>query len=90
MTTTLNEDITSVDDGRARIDALDAQLIELIGERRLVSGRIQQLRIDAGGSRVEHSRENAILRCFAEALGDGGVELALAVLDLCRGKHPGR
>jgi chorismate mutase len=90
MTATVNEDITSVDDGRARINALDAQLIELIGERRLVSGRIQQLRIDAGGSRVEHSRENAILRRYAEALGDGGVELALAVLDLCRGRHPGR
>jgi len=90
MTTILTGDITTVDDGRTRIDALDAQLIALIGERRGVSSRIQQLRIDAGGSRVEHSRENAILRRYSETLGDGGVELALAVLDLCRGKHPGR
>lgn len=90
MTNILTADITSVDDGRVRIDALDAQLIELIEERRRVSSRIQQLRIDAGGSRVEHSRENAILRHYADALGDGGVELALAVLDLCRGRHPAR
>jgi len=90
MTSILTGDIASVDDGRARIDTLDAQLIELIGERRRVSSGIQQLRIDAGGSRVEHSRENAILRRYSDALGDAGVELALSVLDLCRGKHPGR
>ena len=81
------DDITSVEAGRARIDALDAQLLELVAERRRVSTRIQQLRVDAGGSRVEHSRENAILRRYSEALGDGGVELALAVLDHCRGRR---
>jgi chorismate mutase len=90
MSNAITADITSVDDGRVRIDALDAQLIELIEERRRVSSRIQQLRIDAGGSRVEHSRENAILRHYSAALGEGGVELALAVLDLCRGRHPAR
>jgi chorismate mutase len=90
MTDTLTADITSVDDGRVRIDALDDQIMGLIEERRRVSSRIQQLRIDAGGSRVEHSRENAILRRYSGALGDGGVELALAVLDLCRGRHPSR
>ena len=90
MSNTLTADIASVDDGRVRIDALDTQLIELIEERRRVSSRIQQLRIDAGGSRVEHSRENAILRHYADALGEGGVELALAVLDLCRGRRPAR
>jgi chorismate mutase len=87
MTSTLAADITSVDDGRARIDALDDQLIALIEQRRQVSGSIQRLRVEAGGSRVEHSRENAILRRYSAALGDGGVELALAVLDLCRGRR---
>ena len=90
MTSTVladTDDITSVEAGRARIDALDAQLLELVAERRRVSTRIQQLRVDAGGSRVEHSRENAILRRYSEALGDGGVELALAVLDHCRGRR---
>ena len=80
-------DITSVDDGRTRIDAIDDQLLALVAQRRVVSTRIQQLRVKAGGSRVEHSRENAILRRYSEALGDGGVELALAVLDHCRGRR---
>jgi chorismate mutase len=78
-------DITTVDDGRTRIDAIDGQLLTLLAQRRVVSTRIQQLRVEAGGSRVEHSRENAILRRYSDALGDGGVELALAVLDHCRG-----
>jgi len=81
-------DITTVDDGRTCIDAIDEQLLGLLAHRRRVSTRIQQLRVEAGGSRVEHSRENAILRRYSEVLGDGGVELALAVLDHCRGRRP--
>lgn len=79
--------ISTVDDGRCAIDAIDQQLLALLGQRRHVSKRIQQLRVESGGSRVEHSRENAILRRYSEALGDGGVELALAVLDHCRGRQ---
>ena len=82
-------DITTVDDGRAVIDAVDEQLLALLAQRRLVSSRIQQLRVESGGSRVEHSRENAILRRYSHALGDGGAELALAVLAHCRGRRTG-
>ncbi len=81
--------VSSVDDGRERIDAIDGAIIELLAQRRHVSAQIQQLRISAGGSRVEHSRENAIIRRWADALGDGGVELAMAVLDHCRGRTRG-
>jgi chorismate mutase len=87
MTTTTPESIDDVAAGRALIDAIDGQLIELLARRRLVSRRIQQLRVEAGGSRVEHSRENAIIRRYSEALGDAGAELALAVLDHCRGRR---
>jgi chorismate mutase len=52
-----------------------------------VSQQIQRLRVEAGGSRVEHSRENAIIRHWAEALGEGGAEMALAVLGHCRGRR---
>lgn len=81
------DDVTTVDDGRSLIDDIDGQLLALLAERRRVSTRIQQLRIEAGGSRVQHSRENAILRRYSEALGEGGAELALAVLDHCRGRR---
>jgi chorismate mutase len=79
--------VTTVADGRAQIDAIDAQLIDLLSRRRAVSTQIQRLRVDAGGSRIEHSRENAVIRRWAEALGEGGVELALAVLSHCRGRR---
>lgn len=79
--------VTSVADGRALLDDIDSRLMQLLAERRAVSRQVQQLRIDAGGSRVEHSRENAVIRRWAEALGDGGADLAMAVLAHCRGRR---
>lgn len=78
--------VSSVADGRAMLDDIDARLMQLLSERRAVSRQVQQLRVQDGGSRVEHSRENAIIRRWAETLGDGGAELALAVLAHCRGR----
>ena len=78
--------VSTVADGRALLDDIDARLMNLLGERRTVSKQVQQLRVQDGGSRVEHSRENAIIRRWAETLGDGGAELALAVLAHCRGR----
>jgi chorismate mutase len=78
--------VSSVADGRIVLDDIDDQLMQLLGERRAVSKQVQQLRVQDGGSRVEHSRENAIIRRWAEVLGDGGAELALAVLAHCRGR----
>jgi chorismate mutase len=78
--------VGSVDDGRTLLDDIDSRLMQLLSERRTVSKHVQQLRVQVGGSRVEHSRENAIIRRWAETLGDGGVELALAVLAHCRGR----
>jgi chorismate mutase len=77
--------VDSVEGGRALIDDIDERLIALLTERRAVSQRIQRLRVDAGGSRVQHARENVVIRRWASALGDGGAELALAVLRHCRG-----
>ena len=78
--------VASVDDGRNMLDDIDSRLMQLLSERRAVSKQVQQLRVQDGGSRVEHSRENAIIRRWAEVLGDGGAELALAVLAHCRGR----
>ena len=87
MTTSASDlAVSSVDDGRAMLDDIDARLMQLLGERRAVSKQVQALRVQDGGSRVEHSRENAIIRRWAETLGDGGAELALAVLAHCRGR----
>jgi chorismate mutase len=76
--------VASVDDGRIMLDDIDSRLMQLLSERRVVSKQVQQLRVQDGGSRVEHSRENAIIRRWADTLGEGGAELALAVLAHCR------
>ena len=90
MTTMTNEEhVSSVDEGRAKLDAIDSSIIELLAQRRQVSKQVQALRVEAGGSRVEHSRENAIIRRWSEALGESGVELAMAVLNHCRGRATG-
>jgi len=85
-TTTDTSIVSSVDDGRVMLDDIDSRLMQLLSERRAVSKQVQALRVEAGGSRVEHSRENAIIRRWAESLGDGGADLALAVLAHCRGR----
>jgi chorismate mutase len=80
--------ITSVDEGRARLDEIDEQIRELVLARQEVSRQVQQLRRAAGGPPIEHARENEILSRYGDALGRSGVSLALAVLEICRGQHP--
>jgi chorismate mutase len=88
MTTTepVTGDVSDVATGRARLDAIDDQIRELVLARRQVSQQVQQLRRAAGGPRIEHSRENEILSRYSAALGRPGVALALAVLEFCRGQ----
>lgn len=74
----------SIAEGRQRIDEIDAQLLALLEARRDVSARIQRVRIEQGGSRVEHARELVILRRYSERLGAGGAGLARALLAYCR------
>lgn len=76
--------------GRTQLDAIDEQIRDLLLARRDVSQQVQQLRRAAGGPRIEHSRENEILARYSAALGRPGVALGLAVLELCRGQHPGQ
>jgi chorismate mutase len=85
MTVTTPEVVSSVADGRARLDAMDAEIRDLVRARRALSQQVQQLRRDAGGPRIEHSRENQILNTYGDELGRAGVGLALAVLEICRG-----
>jgi chorismate mutase len=72
-------------EGRARIDALDEEIIGLVQNRLEVSRRNQQARIAIGGGRVEHGRELEIMNHYASALGRPGGALALALLEVMRG-----
>lgn len=70
---------------RARIDALDAELIGLWSERSALSRRVAEVRLAAGGPRRDQGREREIVRRFRMALGMEGGELALLLLRAGRG-----
>jgi len=71
---------------RQHVDELDTAILELVARRRLASQEIQQLRVAAGGPRIQHARERAILARYRDCLGIEGSKLALTVLELCRGR----
>ena len=72
---------------RGQIDALDAAILRLVGERAQLSRRIQIARLNAGGTRVELGRERSIVEHYRSALGGAGTGLADAVLRICRGNR---
>ena len=82
--------ITSVADGRARVDEIDAVLRDLIAARQRISARIQQLRMSDGGLRVEQHREHEVLTAWSAQLGLAGADVARALLLLCRGPVAGQ
>lgn len=77
--------IGSVAEGRQIIDELDATLRRLVATRREVSRQIQERRTTEGGPRIQHGRENEIIGAWSDELGPQGVEIAMAILTLCRG-----
>jgi chorismate mutase len=70
---------------RLEIEALDGEILRLVERRPEVSRRIGRARVAAGGPRVVHSREMAVLARFRE-LGSEGRDLALLLLRLGRGR----
>lgn len=73
-------------EARQRIDAIDAEIITLVKQRCGVSAEVQRARMGAGGRRVHLAREMEILRAYGDALGRPGTALAMALLELGRGK----
>ena len=76
---------TTTTELRSEIDALDAELVALVERRREVSRRIQAERVAAGGPRIVHAREAAVVGRWRESLGAPGGRIALALLELSRG-----
>jgi chorismate mutase len=71
---------------REQIDAVDVELIAVVQRRIALSKQIQAVRISHGGRRREHSRELNIVNAYVEGLGRSGSQLALTLLELCRGR----
>ncbi|HEY2765624.1 MAG TPA: chorismate mutase [Pseudonocardiaceae bacterium] len=70
---------------RHEIDHLDAEILRLVQRRTAVSKAIGSARMAAGGPRVVHGREMAVLDRYRD-LGDEGRELAMLLLRLGRGR----
>ena len=70
---------------RARIDAIDAELIRLWIERAATSREVGSARLAFGGTRITLAREMEILRRFRDALGADGAQFALLLLRAGRG-----
>jgi chorismate mutase len=70
---------------RTRIDAVDAELIQLWRERAELSRQVGAARIAAGGTRLVLAREQQIVEKFRDALGDTGAPLAMLLLRAGRG-----
>lgn len=71
---------------RSEIDAVDAQLIELLQRRLAVSKEIGVLRAASGGTRLSLSRERQVLARFRAALGEDGAALGMLLLRQGRGR----
>ncbi|MCP2254774.1 chorismate mutase [Prauserella aidingensis] len=76
---------TTIDDLRQEIDWLDAEILRLIKRRAEVSRTIGAARMAAGGPRIVYNREMDVLARYRE-LGPEGRQLALALLNLGRGR----
>ena len=70
---------------RAQIDALDEEIAVRLADRVSLSRRIQQTRMEIGGSRVAADREREVVGRYAGVLGEPGVRLANLILDISRG-----
>lgn len=70
---------------RTEIDDLDAEILRLVQRRTAVSQAIGVARRAAGGPRVVHGREMAVLDRYRE-LGAEGHALAMLLLRLGRGR----
>ena len=81
--------VHTVASGRARIDAIDAEIVRLVHERSDVSRQVQRARQADGGPRVVHARENEVVGRWRAELGRPGGAIALALLELGRGRPTG-
>jgi chorismate mutase len=70
---------------RRQIDDIDRGIVEMLRLRQEISHRVQRTRLDAGGQRIDGTREASVTAYYRSALGAAGADLAAALLRICRG-----
>lgn len=76
---------TRIDSLRAEINHLDDEIVRMVRRRTEISQEIGAARLAAGGTRIVHQREMAVLSHY-EQLGTEGRALGLLLLSLGRGR----
>ena len=71
---------------RNEINRLDRVILDAIKRRTEISKAIGKTRMSAGGTRLVHTREVAIINQFREELGPEGPQLAQILLRMGRGR----
>ncbi|MCV7098544.1 chorismate mutase [Mycobacterium kubicae] len=84
-TETLEGQELGIDELRAEIDRLDAEILAAVKRRAEVSRAIGKVRMASGGTRLVHSREMKVIERYSE-LGPEGKDLAMLLLRLGRGR----
>lgn len=82
---TTTDPATAIDDLRAEIDHLDAEILRLVKRRTEAARAVGAARMTSGGTRIVHNREIAVLDRYRD-LGPEGAELAMVLLNLGRGR----
>ena len=72
--------------GDEEINRLDQVILDAIKQRTAISQAIGKIRTSAGGTKLVHTREVAIINQFREELGPEGPELAQILLRMGRGR----
>lgn len=80
-----DSDAPDIDSLRTEIDQIDAEILRLVKRRVEVSKVIGAARMAAGGPRIVYNREMDVLARYRD-LGPEGRQLALALLNLGRGR----
>lgn len=71
---------------RKEIDWLDTEIVRLCKRRAEVSQQVGAARMAAGGTRIVVNREMDVLARYREDLGPAGNKIAMALLELGRGR----
>lgn len=80
-----DSDAPDIDALRTEIDQIDAEILRLVKRRVEISKVIGAARMAAGGPRIVYNREMDVLARYRD-LGPEGRQLALALLNLGRGR----